>query len=269
MTVTSESQREEFNRMGFLKVEGLIGPSEATALRNAIVHEVAEFSAGRREGDERYIFARTNHILEISNLFNILPEFSDLSVHARLAAVGAELIDVESLRLYHDALLYKTKEHPAVPWHQDDYFSVLDGKAITAWMPLVPVSEEEGALIYAPGSAGEGLVDVGGLDDTGVDALLREKGFEFAACSLQPGDVLFHSNLVFHRSNVNVSDVPRIAVSTFLFEDGASIREPVFGKSDIVDMVYFPEREVGDSADTHLNPVVYPAPGQTTTVAIE
>jgi len=255
--VTLEMRRT-FDQSGFVKVEGVITQEHAAELREAIVAEVASYKAGRRTDDPRYIFARTNHILEISNLFNIVEGFTSLWLHRRLARIGAALIDAHALRVYHDALLYKTDEHNAVPWHQDEYFSVLDGKAITAWMPLVPVTEDEGSLVYAASSGAEGLLDRSQfVDDDAVDAHLRSCGYHLVATAMTPGDVLFHTNQVFHRSNVNSSPEPRSAFSVFLFEDGARIREPIFGKRGIVDMIYFPGCETGDKAITSLNPVVF------------
>lgn len=251
---------ERFARDGYVKMEQFISREKAQGLRAAIAAEVAAYEAGARQGDPRYIFARTNHILEISNLFNIVAELSDLSLHRQLAATAAQLIDVSSLRVYHDALLYKRSEHPAVPWHQDEFFSVLDGKVITAWMPLVPVDQAGGALVYASGSDRRGLInrdEFGG--DAAVSAYIARQGYELCCPSMVPGDVLFHNGHVFHRSEVNRTDTPRIAYSVFLFEDGACIRPPIFGRQDIVDLIYFPGRGVGDRADTALNPVVYVA----------
>jgi ectoine hydroxylase-related dioxygenase (phytanoyl-CoA dioxygenase family) len=263
--MVTPAQRRAFQEDGFVKFENVFSAVEVATLREALCAEIAAYEAGRRADDPRYLFARSSdHLLEIANLFNIVPGFTDLSVHRRLAVIAAGLLDVTALRVYQDALLYKTKAHGDVTWHQDDYFSVLDGKGISIWMPLSSVGEQDGSLLYAKRSSHDGLVDREAIgSDADVDAYLRQRGYEIVATALRAGDVLFHSNRVFHRSNPNRTDVPRVAFSLFLFEDGARIRPPEFGRSALTDMVHFPGRDVGDLADTDLNPIVYSERGST------
>ena len=119
---------------------------------------VSDCRAGEREGDPRYTFAGASAMLVISNLWRIIDEFADLSVHATLAGPAGQLSGFDRLRLYRDAMLYKDSANPASPWHQDEWFRLTD-RIVTAWMPFTALEREGGTLIYARASHHQGVAD--------------------------------------------------------------------------------------------------------------
>ncbi|MFJ6479710.1 phytanoyl-CoA dioxygenase family protein [Streptomyces sp. NPDC091682] len=244
-----------FHQDGFVKISGVFPAEQAELLRGALAAERTAYNAGDRDDDPRYTFARTKSVQVISNLWRIREEFADLSVHRRLGSIAGRLGGMDRIRVYHDSMLYKDTANPPVPWHQDEYFALLD-KVVTAWVALSPVSREDGAVVYARGSHQEGLLDVRGMSDSDVTQHLRAKGHAFRCPDMAAGDVLFHAGTVFHRSDRNVTGVPRYAFTAFFFEDGKRLRPQPFG-TELVDLVYFPGRAVGDIADSPFNPVVF------------
>jgi ectoine hydroxylase-related dioxygenase (phytanoyl-CoA dioxygenase family) len=71
----------------------------------------------------------------------------------RFARVAATLLDVESVRLYHDQALCKEPGGGRTPWHQDQYYWPLDtDRTITLWMPVVDVPADVGSMTFASGS---------------------------------------------------------------------------------------------------------------------
>lgn len=253
--ITPEA-RSQFARDGFFKVSGLFSPETVEQLRRSIDAERMAYLAGAREGDPRYTHASIKSVQVISNLWRILPEFADMSHHARLARCAAELAGIDRLRVYHDSMFHKNVENNPVPWHQDEYFALIDG-IVSAWVPLVPVDESTGSIVYARGSHAGGLVHIRDLSDEQVSAYLCDKGYERCATVLDPGDVLFHDGRMFHRSERPSRPLDRIAFGVFFFADGRRLRAQPYGTA-LVDLKYFPGREVGDLADSPFNPVVYP-----------
>ena len=110
-----------------------------------------------------------------------------------------------------------------VPWHQDaqymqEYEPVKD-RAVTAWIPLVPVEEHSGCLQVIPGSQTKGLRPEIRIERNNLLGLADDElaGMEPVSCIMDPGDVLLFSELIYHRSLENVSDYSRWSLDVRYF----------------------------------------------------
>ena len=55
----------------------------------------------------------------------------------RIAHIAQQLMEVDSVRLYHDQALYKEASGGITPWHCDQqYWPLASDKTVTAWIPL-------------------------------------------------------------------------------------------------------------------------------------
>ncbi|MCP4195441.1 MAG: phytanoyl-CoA dioxygenase family protein [Planctomycetaceae bacterium] len=115
------------------------------------------------------------------------------------------------------------------PPHQDGYYFHLDPcKALTIWLALDAVDEENGCLYYVRGSHrgemrihgrtevlgfSQGIVDYGREDD------LRN---EVAAC-VMPGDLIIHDAMAIHRADANRSARTRRALGFVYFSEESKI----------------------------------------------
>jgi|SaaInlStandDraft_1057018.scaffolds.fasta_scaffold05875_7 phytanoyl-CoA hydroxylase len=104
------------------------------------------------------------------------------------------------------------QELTVVPWHQDaGYYGPLsvENEAYTTWIPLVPVSKENGCMQVIPGSDQRGYrshangVGEGEFKEIDDDIIKEE---EIVTCDMEPGDVLIFNQLVYHRSLPNTTD---------------------------------------------------------------
>jgi len=157
-----------------------------------------------------------------------------LARHPLLTRMAAELLGVETVRLYQDTAFWKLPGYDSGPWHRDMHHVPLDTPIITAWLPLVSISPEMGCLEFASGShkeekrdmpihVNEHLVDhedgsseleTPGLVEShyklwrcgsdGGDGLEGEISSESVKENekfrLKPGDVTFHHGWLLHRS---------------------------------------------------------------------
>ena len=99
----------------------------------------------------------------------------------------------------------------ATPPHQDGiYFMLEPCRALTMWMALDMVDEENGCMRYVRNSHTRGMRSHGrtgtlgfsqGITDFGQSADTRDE----VACPVQPGDLLAHHALTIHRADVNSS----------------------------------------------------------------
>jgi ectoine hydroxylase-related dioxygenase (phytanoyl-CoA dioxygenase family) len=255
-------ESETFKKDGVVLVRGLFQPNFVDQLRQEISSEVVAWSEGLRQNDVRYVHAGRTNVLEISDLFRIIPMLSDLQLHQVLAAFAGPLLGVSGLRLYQDALLEKDPHGGEVPWHQDSYYAAVAVPVVTAWMPLVSVGPSAGPVEYAAGSAADGLVNFE-RDGIELSEHVAAKGYPILSYDTKPGDVLFHTGQTLHRSPANAADAPRPVFTAFFFEDGARVCKPPYQRASRSQLIYFPGRRPGDSADTELNPIVWregPAP---------
>ena len=117
----------------------------------------------------------------------------------------------------------------ATPAHQDgQYFMLEPCRALTMWMALDPVDEENGCVRYLKGSHRDGLrtherTQTLGFSQGIVGYGKNETGEE-VPCPAQPGDLLAHHALTVHRADANLSQTRSRRALGFIFY-GQSARE--------------------------------------------
>ncbi|MDG2384804.1 MAG: phytanoyl-CoA dioxygenase family protein [Pirellulaceae bacterium] len=155
--------------------------------------------------------------------------FRRLLVEGRLSDLAQRLCGTKVIP--HDAAYFNKLPivGDATPPHQDGYYFHLDPcKALTIWMALDPVDQENGCLYYVRGSHrgemrshgrtavlgfSQGIVDYGREED------LRS---EVAAC-VMPGDLIIHDAMAIHRADANRSARTRRALGFVYFSAEAKI----------------------------------------------
>ena len=95
----------------------------------------------------------------------------------------------------------------ALPWHQDSGYMEDTGQYHwpTVWVPLVPVSEANGAMQFLPGTHRLSIQEHGDRShDSGYGTPERDPaaGREAVTLSMRPGDFVIFHNHVFHRSTL-------------------------------------------------------------------
>ena len=145
-----------------------------------------------------------------------------------LGQVGARLMGVDSVRLWHDQAIYKpgTADQPVtnagnIGWHQDyGYWQASSTTNMcTAWVALQDTDLNNGGMRTIVGSHKWGLIE--GSDAFGIKDL-EKLAQQFAGqaggawldepCIMQAGQVSFHHCLTFHGSGPNRTNQPRMSV---------------------------------------------------------
>ena len=81
-----------------------------------------------------------------------VPAIEELARHSRIPRIAATLMLTPQVRFYHDHVLVKeggTRQR--TPWHQDQPYYNVDGRGVSAWIPVDPVPED-GCLELVAGS---------------------------------------------------------------------------------------------------------------------
>jgi hypothetical protein len=145
-----------------------------------------------------------------------------------LGEIGARLMGVDSVRLWHDQAIYKPGIGAGqmtnvgnIGWHQDyGYWKASSTTNMcTAWVALQDTDLTNGGMRTIVGSHQWGLIE--GSDTFGHKDLeqlaqnFAEKGLGTwldEPCLLKAGQVSFHHPLTFHGSGPNQTNQPRLCV---------------------------------------------------------
>jgi phytanoyl-CoA hydroxylase len=104
------------------------------------------------------------------------------------------------------------------PPHQDGYyFTLIPSEALTLWLALDEVNEENGCVRYVPGSHKKGMrphnvSNVLGFSQGIADWSPQDQAHEVKAMA-RPGDLLAHHCNTIHRADANCSERARRAVA--------------------------------------------------------
>lgn len=139
-----------------------------------------------------------------------VPEIAQLARYSRVPRIAATLMATPQVRFYHDHVLVKeggTRQR--TPWHQDQPYYNVDGRGVSAWIPVDPVPEDGGLELLARSHRGPWLMprtflngearwfpegSLAELPDVEAD----RAAFDIRRFALAPGDAIFFDFLTVH-----------------------------------------------------------------------
>jgi ectoine hydroxylase-related dioxygenase (phytanoyl-CoA dioxygenase family) len=186
-----------------------------------------------------------------------------------IGELAADLLEVDSIRLWHDQIIYKpglggeVSSVGNVGWHQDfGYWQCSDNmNMITVWIALQDTDLTNGGMMTILGSHKWGLIpDSDTFFDQNLD-ILREKysaeGHEWIEepCILKAGQASFHHALTFHGSGPNLTSVPRLSAVAHLMPGGTGYRARVMNHDNV--KFLGPRPQEGQKFDNAYFPLLY------------
>jgi len=203
-------------------------------------------------------------------------ELGRLVRHPAIGRIAARLTGSPTIRLFHDQLVAKPPSDPAtttvVGWHTDKAYwtNATSEKLLTAWVPLVDMTEEMGPIMVVDGSHTWPVDGMRTFNEKSLDALERQwldrhGPIERVPLVLKRGQVSFHHGRTIHGSPPNRSGTMRIALTVHLQDDGNRYQpsfkangEPNLHINDL--LVRSDDAGRPDYHDPEICPVLYPAP---------
>ncbi len=145
-------------------------------------------------------------------------------LNATVGAISAKLHGVDTVRLWHDQLLYKPnggEQTGNVGWHQDYGYwrACKEPNLTTATLALVNLTTDNGCLEVVPGSHKRGLLAASDFFNQDMDGLKQRIEAESGqamlpvAMPMKAGQVGFHHCLTIHGSGANRSNAPRRTIA--------------------------------------------------------
>jgi ectoine hydroxylase-related dioxygenase (phytanoyl-CoA dioxygenase family) len=251
---------DAFRRDGHVLVRGLATAVEVEGYRPVIAAVVNDVS--RQRDRQQRIDDYSRLFTQVTNVWRLSSAAHRIVCSRRFAGVAARLMEVDSVRLYHDQALFKPPGADRTPWHQDRYYWPLDSdRTVTMWLPLVEVDDEMGPMRFASGSHRAG--DLGDLaissdTDRRLAALIEERGWPVATAPLRAGDATFHAGGTLHSAGANRSDRIREVLTVIYYAAGTRAAQPSNPNQQVDLDVFLPGVRWGEEAKSELNPVLYP-----------
>ena len=229
------TDREAFDTEGYVVLRGLLAAEELGPVLRVILEAAGRliddlFEQGRlpsRFADEP-MAARWQHAVAALGGEHerrswdadvITPELFALMAHPRVLDVVEFLIggQIEATGMIAVRPKIPNDKRTTVLWHQDsNYFGEQTAvqRIISVWFPLVPADAHNGCMQVIPGSHRHGYhaaeIDPDHKALRPLDDPMRFG--EPVTLPMQVGDVLFFSNLTYHRSLMNASDHTRWSI---------------------------------------------------------
>ena len=205
--MVSPEQIETYQRDGVVLIRGVLTPDEVARAEGAIETVLAQpgpFSQVASSPDDPGSF------IEDFRRWNDVPAIEDLARSSAAGRIAAELMGSPTVRLFHDHVLVKeggTKQR--TPWHQDQPYYNVDGRGVSAWIPVDPVPEAGCLELVATTHRGPWLMPrtflageakwfpEGSLTEL-PDIEANRDAFVIRRYEMEPGDAIFFDFLTVH-----------------------------------------------------------------------
>ncbi|MFG1907236.1 phytanoyl-CoA dioxygenase family protein [Kribbella sp. NPDC048928] len=255
----SRSDVARFADHGFVKLKNVLSPETIAAYEPEITGKVIELNTQHLPLEERDTYGKA--FLQVSNLWQDSERVLEFVSSPRLAKIAAQLLGVQSVRLYHDQALYKESGGGVTPWHADQYYwPFTTDRCVTIWVPLQETPMEMGPLSFAAGSHkfefGRDL-PISDESERVLQQALAEQEFPEVSEPYELGEVSYHLGWTFHHAPPNTTDIPRRVMTVIYVDASMEISEPANGNQTVDLATWMPGNEPGETISSPLNPILY------------
>jgi len=231
----SAEQLEQFDRNGFVIVEGLIDDDTVASLRERFEPLFAgQYATGIKPDEVNWLAGRDpeDRTRQICNGWKADPVIAAQVLSTQSGKLAAELMGWNGVRLGQDNCIWKPPGAKSLGMHQDgsylDY--LVPPEMITCWITLDDTSAEAGTITYAAGShrwprSPENRGEFHAPADWLAPA---ERGVPdgdelgLVPIEVRAGSAVFHHHLTFHGSGPNTGDVHRRSVISHFIQADAT-----------------------------------------------
>jgi len=231
----SARELEQFDREGFVIVDGLIDEDTVARLRERFEPLFAgQYATGIKPDEVNWLAGRDpdDRTRQICNGWKADPAIAAQVLSAQSGKLAAELMGWNGVRLGQDNCIWKPPGAKSLGMHQDgsylDY--LVPPEMITCWITLDDTSAEAGTITYAAGSqrwprSAENRGEFHAPADWLAPA---ERGvpdgeeLRLVPIEVKAGSAVFHHHLTFHGSGPNTGNVHRRSVISHFIRPDAT-----------------------------------------------
>lgn len=250
---------ETFSENGYIKLKDVFDADTLNYFGIAITKATFRLNTEDRPLEDRDTYDRA--FLQVMNLWREDAVVKQFVFGKRLAKIAADLMQVHSVRLYHDQSLYKEAGGGLTPAHADQFYWPLSSeRTVTVWVPLQAVPKDMGPLGFYKSSHKEDFcrnLEISDESEAQITAVMQRRGFEFDVGTFDLGEVSFHSGWTFHKAGPNLSSSPRSVMTMIYMDADICVTEPTNSpqKNDLAR--WLPGLKPGDTAASPINPILF------------
>ncbi len=212
-----DTLREAFDRDGFVQIPGFLSAEEAGDLEAHVEAYIRDVAPTLPKSVAMYEdYSRPETLKQVAIPYDENPYFLRFR-ERRAADLARQLLRDEVVPRQTELFCKPPGVGKPTPPHQDGfYFCLTPNEALTVWVALDDMDEENGTLLYVAGSHRKGLIShaasgVLGFSQGLAGARLSDFGRE-VTCRVRRGDALVHHSLTIHAAQGNTSARKRRAV---------------------------------------------------------
>jgi phytanoyl-CoA hydroxylase len=206
------SLKSAFDKDGYVYIPGFLSSEEVKRLNEHLQRFIAEDISSMSTAHYFYEDGNdTATLKQMQDLEKYDPYFKALAVNSRFEAIAKGLLGEDVVCKTVEYFNKPPKIGKATPPHQDGYYFMLDPQqAVTMWLALEKVDEENGCVKYVKGSHLKGMRAHGRTTTLGFSQQIVDFGTEEdmkneIAFPANPGDLLVHHSLTIHRAGANTT----------------------------------------------------------------
>ncbi|MEC7842238.1 MAG: phytanoyl-CoA dioxygenase family protein [Candidatus Latescibacterota bacterium] len=223
--------KSDFDCHGYVVIEGFMDSREAGEVAAAIDRHITEVLPSLSESAAFYeVKDRPETIMRLQNLGDHDEFFRELYLSDRFVGLAELLLDDGVVPKNMQWFNKPPRVADQTPPHQDGFYFMLEpNEALTMWLALDSVDEENGCIRYLPGAHRRQMrphqrTEVLGFSQGIVDYGDADFEAEVAICA-EPGDLIVHHCMIVHRADANLSARNRAALGLVYFARRARVDE--------------------------------------------
>jgi ectoine hydroxylase-related dioxygenase (phytanoyl-CoA dioxygenase family) len=214
MTEIIRARRAEFDEQGHIVVDDLVTQDQVARLRAAFDEQTALWAAEVDASTEEYLGV----VSQWTNVWEHNAVFREQLHHPRAAAIAAELIGCERVRVFHDHLIVKPPHGGStIPWHRDlPNWPVAEPRGVSCWLAMEDVTAESGAMCFMAGAHKEPMTP--SIDFLNEAKDWGDRAADAVSVPVSAGSAVFHHCLSWHTSPPNLTGSWRRAYITIYID---------------------------------------------------
>lgn len=255
----SKRQIQAFEHDGFIKLKEVFTAAELEYFGAEITRLTWALNTQTVPLEQRSTYDKA--FVQVMNLWEHSDIVRTFVFGRRLAALAAGLLQVPSVRLYHDQALYKEPGGGFTPAHADQsYWPLASDRSITAWVPLQAVAQQMGPLAFYAGSHrvpyGHDLA-ISEESEQAIGEHMRRHDVPLVDEPFDLGEVSFHLGRTFHRAGPNRSNRARAVMTVIYIDRDMRLKAPGNPMQEADRARWCPGAEPGEIIASPKNPVLF------------
>ncbi|MEM7531789.1 MAG: phytanoyl-CoA dioxygenase family protein [Chloroflexota bacterium] len=218
MAIITQTQKDEFLELGFLRIDNIISDDELDWLRTRYDHMFTHDSGATHKQLGGTDAEGRDALPQVLGVTKTFPEFGNLRYRQTIAEI-AQFMHGETAMFRNDHAILKPAGYGIeTPWHQDQAYHDprYRYKTMNFWLPLHETTVESGCMWYVPYTHAGAVVPHAHLvpDDPSTAMVAENQAYwqmNGVPVPCPAGSAVLHHSYIMHYAGPNITDQPRRA----------------------------------------------------------